>query len=127
SLERTRYATCKHYLCYKFNIRVSACFITTRMGLFEKDFSQIPCFRQTFMYSISTGLGAGIVYFLLTSKIRQATHFGVGSYAIVTLGYWAYCRYNFSKEKQRTGQLRKALQHQVAYEGTELESKVKGQ
>ncbi|XP_068231560.1 cytochrome c oxidase assembly protein COX20, mitochondrial [Palaemon carinicauda] len=87
-----------------------------------RDLSKIPCFRKTFLYSISSGIGTGIAYFMLTSKPKKASHVGMGVYFAVTLGYWTYCRYNFSKEKFEMGQLQSSLQKQVLI-GTEAGSK----
>lgn len=94
-------------------------------GIFGHDLANMPCFRQTFLYSISSGIGSGLLYFMLTSKAKRATHVAFGTYTVVTLGYWTYCRYNYSVQKFEMGQLQMALQKQVLYEGTELEKKVK--
>ncbi|GLG99951.1 uncharacterized protein GBIM_06327 [Gryllus bimaculatus] len=39
-----------------------------------RDLSRIPCFRKTFLTSISSGIGAGLLYFLFTSRVQMATH-----------------------------------------------------
>ncbi|XP_066943159.1 cytochrome c oxidase assembly protein COX20, mitochondrial [Macrobrachium rosenbergii] len=88
-------------------------------SVFGRDLSKIPCFRNTFLYSISSGIGSGLAYFMLTSKTRQASHVGVGAYCVVTLGYWTYCRYNYSKEKFEMGLVQSALQKQALFDSEE--------
>ncbi|KAK3870209.1 hypothetical protein Pcinc_024536 [Petrolisthes cinctipes] len=92
--------------------------------LMGRKLSEIPCFRNTFLYSISSGLGAGLVHFLATSNVRRSGHVAMASYGCVTLSYWVYCRYNFSQQKFKMAQLQSALQKQAVYEGTDMENTV---
>ncbi|KAK7864434.1 hypothetical protein R5R35_000471 [Gryllus longicercus] len=92
-----------------------------------RDLSRIPCFRKTFLTSISSGIGAGLLYFLFTSRVQMATHVGFGSFFTISLGYWFYCRYEWSKKKFAVDQIRFALNNQIMYEGTEVEKRVKAE
>ncbi|XP_025104148.1 cytochrome c oxidase assembly protein COX20, mitochondrial-like [Pomacea canaliculata] len=83
--------------------------------------SKIPCFRRSFLTGIGGGLGIGVGSFLITSNVRRSTNIGVGSYALITMGTWLYCRYTFAKEKIRQRQIKKVIQSRIAYEGTEAE------
>jgi len=66
-----------------------------------KDVSKIPCFRDSYLYGIIGGFTMGIGYFLFTSRTSRATHVGAGSFVLITTGFWAFCRYNYSvTEKQ---------------------------
>lgn len=60
--------------------------------LFGRDVSAIPCFRESFLYGIGSGVVIGLGAFMSTSKPRLATHVGVSSYIMITLSFWCYCR-----------------------------------
>ncbi|XP_013187162.1 cytochrome c oxidase assembly protein COX20, mitochondrial [Amyelois transitella] len=95
--------------------------------LFGRDLAQIPCFRESFLYGVATGVGVGIAAFIKTSKPMLSQHIGVGSFSISTLLYWSYCRYQWSKQRFDAQLLQEALKDKILYEGTvvekELESK----
>ncbi|KAG7157928.1 cytochrome c oxidase assembly protein COX20, mitochondrial-like [Homarus americanus] len=93
--------------------------------LLGRNLSQIPCFRETFLYSISSGLAAGLINFMLTSRVQRSAHLAFGVYGCVTIGYWSFCRYNFAKEKFNMGRLQNAMQKQALYEGTDMEKEIK--
>ncbi|XP_071080264.1 cytochrome c oxidase assembly protein COX20, mitochondrial-like [Haliotis cracherodii] len=89
--------------------------------VFGNNIAEIPCFRKSFLVGISSGLGGGIAYFLLTSNTRRAPHVAFGSYFLATLATWAHCRYNWSANRFKQRQLQKGLEMKVMYEGTEIE------
>ncbi|XP_037777168.1 cytochrome c oxidase assembly protein COX20, mitochondrial-like [Penaeus monodon] len=95
-------------------------------SLMGRNLSEVPCFRETFLYSITSGLGSGLANFMLTSRVQRSVQVGLGVYTCVTLGYWSYCRYNYSQQKFNMGQLQVAMQKQALLEGTEVEKKIKG-
>merc|ERR1739840_24531 len=99
----------------------------TVQTLFGTDYSKVPCFRQTFLYSIGSGLGAGLLNFLFTSRKRASINRGFGTYMCVTLGYWTYCRYNFSVQKFHSSQLQAAMNRKNVIDGTEAEDSLKNQ
>lgn len=59
-----------------------------KVTLFGRDLSEIPCFRNSWLYGISGGIGVGLLYFLFTSKTRMASHVAVGSVCTITMSYW---------------------------------------
>lgn len=63
------------------------------MTLFGKDVSKIPCFRESFLNGILGGAVIGIGTFLKTSQPRRSCNNAMGSYVLITLFYWSYCRY----------------------------------
>ncbi|XP_055613910.1 cytochrome c oxidase assembly protein COX20, mitochondrial [Uranotaenia lowii] len=91
------------------------------MVLFGKDVSQIPCFRNSFLYGISIGVAAGFLAFMRTSRPQMSCHIAFGTFFGTTLCYWFPCRYNWSKEAADAELLQKALQQQSMYEGTQAE------
>ncbi|XP_013177037.1 PREDICTED: cytochrome c oxidase protein 20 homolog [Papilio xuthus] len=92
--------------------------------LFGRDLSTIPCFRESFLYGISTGVGVGIASFFKTSKPLLSQHIGMGAFTITTLVYWSYCRYNWSKQKFDAQLLQSALKDKIRYEGTGVEKEM---
>ncbi|XP_022900111.1 cytochrome c oxidase assembly protein COX20, mitochondrial [Onthophagus taurus] len=92
--------------------------------LFGQDITKIPCFRNSFLYGISGGLGCGLMYFMFTSKPLMASHCAVASFGVITISYWAHCRYNYSKARFEMLRLQKLLQQHAMYEGTEAEKEL---
>uniref|UniRef100_A0A6M2DHB3 Cytochrome c oxidase assembly protein COX20, mitochondrial n=1 Tax=Xenopsylla cheopis TaxID=163159 RepID=A0A6M2DHB3_XENCH len=92
--------------------------------IFGTDVAQIPCFRNSFLYGISSGIAGGLVTFLGTSRPQFSTHCGFGTFMVTTLCYWFYCSYKFSSEKFRVLQLQSLMKKQAIYEGTEVERKL---
>ncbi|XP_028162050.1 cytochrome c oxidase assembly protein COX20, mitochondrial [Ostrinia nubilalis] len=92
-----------------------------------RDLSKIPCFRESFLYGIASGVGVGLAAFLKTSKPMMSQHIGFGTFTVSTLVYWAYCRYQWSRQRFDAQLLQEALKDKIKYEGTviekELESK----
>ncbi|XP_055332107.1 cytochrome c oxidase assembly protein COX20, mitochondrial-like [Paramacrobiotus metropolitanus] len=75
----------------------------------QRNLLSIPCFRESFMYGMLSGLGAGLGTFMLTSRVRRACDVAVGSYAAVTFCWWIYCRY----ERARLHQELQKVQYMV--------------
>ncbi|XP_037085751.1 cytochrome c oxidase assembly protein COX20, mitochondrial-like isoform X2 [Pollicipes pollicipes] len=90
--------------------------------LHGRKLSNIPCFRQTYLYGIGSGMVAGLTYFMLTSRPRTASHVAFGSFFTVSLSYWFYCRYTWSTASFHHRQLKHAMQQQVMTEGTERDT-----
>ncbi|XP_011205277.2 cytochrome c oxidase assembly protein COX20, mitochondrial [Bactrocera dorsalis] len=91
------------------------------LKVFGRDVSQIPCFRNSYLYGIGGGVAVGIATFLGTSRTRLSTHVGFGTFFTSTLGYWLVCRYQWSKKRFEYQQLKEAMRKQGLYEGTDLE------
>ncbi|XP_018336877.1 cytochrome c oxidase assembly protein COX20, mitochondrial [Agrilus planipennis] len=89
--------------------------------IFGRDVTKIPCFRNSYLYGIYSGVAAGLVYFLFTSRPRIATRVGVGTFATVNMSYWFWCRYNYSKTKFEMLRVRELLRQHALREGTEEE------
>ncbi|XP_066155983.1 cytochrome c oxidase assembly protein COX20, mitochondrial [Euwallacea fornicatus] len=87
--------------------------------LFGRDVTQIPCFRNSFLYGTLGGLGFGLAHFMFTSKIVKSTNYSVYAFSMITIGYWIRCRYQYSKKKFEMMQLQHALEQHIIYEGVE--------
>lgn len=90
--------------------------------IFGRDVSKMPCFRNSYLYGVSCGIGTGLAYFMFTSRTRAACNFGVLGFTVVTLGYWTNCRYEYSKTKFEMLQLQELMRQKQMYEGTEVET-----
>lgn len=53
-----------------------------------KDVSKIPCFRNSYLYGILGGFGMGLGHFMCTSRVLRSTHFGFGSFVVISSAYW---------------------------------------
>uniref|UniRef100_A0A1A9X1B9 Cytochrome c oxidase assembly protein COX20, mitochondrial n=1 Tax=Glossina brevipalpis TaxID=37001 RepID=A0A1A9X1B9_9MUSC len=92
--------------------------------LFGRDISEIPCFRNSFLYGISGGIGAGLLTFLSTSRTTFSTHIGFGTFFFGTIVYWSWCRYQWSMHRFEYAKLQEALRNKALYEGTDVERKL---
>ncbi|XP_014237329.1 cytochrome c oxidase protein 20 homolog [Trichogramma pretiosum] len=77
--------------------------------IFGRDLFQIPCFRTTFLYSISSYVGVSLLTFLFTSKPKMSSHVGFVSFMAVTFGYFTKCRTDLARERLQIGEVQKAL------------------
>ncbi|KAJ2950077.1 hypothetical protein O0L34_g11417 [Tuta absoluta] len=94
------------------------------MVIFGRDVSKIPCFRESFLYGIASGVGMGIGAFVKTSKPMLSQHVGFGTFCMSTLLYWSYCRYQWSKQRFDAQLLQDALKDKIMYEGTAVEKEL---
>jgi cytochrome c oxidase assembly protein subunit 20 len=79
------------------------------LTIFGRNVSEMPCFRNSFLYGIGSGLGMGlgkfcqliynpIIYddvigtFMYTSRPAFSSHVAYGTFFSTTLFYWFYCR-----------------------------------
>lgn len=92
--------------------------------LLGRDVSKIPCFRNTFLYGIGGGLGAGLIAFMLTSRPQLSSHVAVASFTVVSMCFWMQCRYTYSKTKFELAQVKLGMQRHVMYEGTQIQKEI---
>lgn len=93
--------------------------------VFGRDLTKIPCFRNTFLYSISSYFGVSLLTFLFTSRPTFSSHCGFASFVAVTFGYYTNCTINYTKQKFEYGQLQGAWQKYATLEGIEEADKKK--
>ncbi|KAJ6648173.1 Cytochrome c oxidase assembly protein COX20, mitochondrial [Pseudolycoriella hygida] len=93
--------------------------------IFGRDVSKIPCFRNSFLYGMTTGIGVSVGTFMFTSRPQLGMHVGMASFTLTTLFYWFHCRYNFSKAQFEYAKIRKHMKDATIYEGTEVEEALK--
>lgn len=89
-----------------------------------RDLSKIPCFRESFLSGIATGIGVGLAAFVKTSKPMISQHIGFGTFFTSTLVYYSYCRYQWSRQRFDAQLLQEALKDKLKYEGTAIEKEL---
>ncbi|XP_034951150.1 cytochrome c oxidase assembly protein COX20, mitochondrial [Chelonus insularis] len=77
--------------------------------IFGKDVAKIPCFRTSWLYGITGGIGMGVLTFMFTSRIRLAGHVTMGSICGITLVTFSVCRYQYTKDEYLASQVRSLI------------------
>lgn len=78
--------------------------------LFGRDIRTIPCFKYSMLYGIYSGLAAGLVTFMATSRPTLATKMAVGSWISVATVHMFYCRYTYTMQKYEINNVKLHLQ-----------------
>ena len=71
---------------------------------------------------IPVGLFTGLVTYIATNKPLRAFKVSVGSFSVITLGYFVKCRIEFNKKVEQNKELGQIMDMIIKYRGTELES-----
>ncbi|XP_014251362.1 cytochrome c oxidase protein 20 homolog [Cimex lectularius] len=85
----------------------------------RRSFADIPCYKNSLLYGISSGIGGGLIYFLFTSKVKHACHASIATHTVVTLSYWTYCRYKWEEDRKKAEMMTEYLRQYIIREGTE--------
>jgi len=93
-----------------------------KLMFFGTNLAKIPCFRESFMAGIGSGLIVGLVYNLALS--RNPFRLAFGTYGLVTFGYFFQCRYAYRMEEHEMKKIRHAMAQRQFIEGTEKERKL---
>ncbi|KAK0180633.1 hypothetical protein PV327_002996 [Microctonus hyperodae] len=92
--------------------------------IFGRDVSKIPCFKYSWIYGITSGIGAGLLTFMFTSRPQLASHTMVGTICTVTLTYFGFCRYKSVKDAATTAQIKTLMQEAFSGDKEEREKKI---
>ncbi|CAB4379102.1 hypothetical protein RhiirA1_462521 [Rhizophagus irregularis] len=57
-----------------------------------KNIGKIPCARKSFLYGIGGGTTIGALRFLQKGSVLSASNWAVGSFCMISIGTWEYCR-----------------------------------
>jgi hypothetical protein len=69
-------------------------------------------------------LVVGLVSFLVTSKSLLSSHLAMGTFGIVSVGFFVNCRMEFNKKLEQNKELGELMNMIVKYRGTELEGQL---
>ncbi|XP_043477875.1 uncharacterized protein LOC122508527 [Leptopilina heterotoma] len=83
------------------NIFASKKYIYLRKGkmIFDRDYSKVPCIRQSFLNGIGAGVIGLVAVLMMTSKPRLAANCCIGAFVTVSPGSFVYCQYKLKKTK----------------------------
>lgn len=84
----------------------------------------MPCFRNSFLYGMTSGIGVGFATFMGTSRPALSMHCTMAGFTCVTLGYWFTCRYQYSVTKFEMAKMQRAMRERAVLEGTDLEREI---
>ncbi|GBB94698.1 hypothetical protein RclHR1_00240046 [Rhizophagus clarus] len=66
-----------------------------------KNIGKIPCARKSFLYGIGGGTTIGALRFLQKGNVLSASNWAVGSFCMISIGTWEYCRYIRQLQKDK--------------------------
>lgn len=79
---------------------------------------QTPCTREAVLQGAGGSVVAGLLHFLITSRVRRSFDMGFAGFALTTLGSWWYCRASRAQQHVQQRRLQDGMQNKVAFEGT---------
>lgn len=79
--------------------------------LFGRDIRKIPCFKNSMLYGIYSGLAAGLTTFMFTSRVHLSTGMTLGSFMGVSMVYWCFCRYDHVMKKHELNDMQYILRN----------------
>ncbi|KAI9217305.1 hypothetical protein BC828DRAFT_391510 [Blastocladiella britannica] len=63
-----------------------------------KNIGQVPCARNSLLYGMGSGFGAGVLRFAYQGRVLSASNYAVAAFCSVSIISWEVCR---SQMKQR--------------------------
>ncbi|KAK7901203.1 hypothetical protein WMY93_017972 [Mugilogobius chulae] len=85
------------------------------------DVENVPCARESLLFGAGGALAAGLLHFLVTSRVRRSYDVGFAGFFVTTLGSWFYCRINNAKLRVQERVIQHGLRNKVVYQGTSLD------
>ncbi|XP_020511322.1 cytochrome c oxidase assembly protein COX20, mitochondrial [Labrus bergylta] len=89
------------------------------------DVQNTPCAREAFLHGSGGSLAAGLLHFLVTSRVRRSFDVGFAGFMLTTLGSWFYCRMNNAKLRVQQRMIQGGIKNKVVYEGTAVDPTIK--
>eukprot|EP01113_Clastostelium_recurvatum_P045055 TRINITY_DN7686_c0_g1_i2.p1 TRINITY_DN7686_c0_g1~~TRINITY_DN7686_c0_g1_i2.p1 ORF type:complete len:154 (-),score=27.99 TRINITY_DN7686_c0_g1_i2:12-452(-) len=62
---------------------------------------KIPCFRQSFLTGIGSGVAIGLASYMISRNPNKAANHAFYGWAIVSAAAWPICRYNYSLKRDQ--------------------------
>lgn len=85
------------------------------------DIGSIPCAREAILHGAGGSLVAGLLHFLVTSRVKRSFDVGFAGFMVTTLGSWFYCRVNNAKLRVQQRLIQDGIKNKVMYEGTSMD------
>lgn len=85
------------------------------------DVKNTPCAREAVLHGAGGAVGAGLIHFLATSRVKRSFDVGFAGFMFTTLGSWFYCRINNAKLRVQQRMIQEGIKNKVMYEGSVLD------
>ncbi|KAG8000321.1 Cytochrome c oxidase protein 20-like protein [Nibea albiflora] len=85
------------------------------------DVQNTLCARDAILHGAGGSVTAGLLHFLVTSRVRRSCHVGFAGFMLTTLGSWFYCRLNNAKLRVQQRMIQDGIKNKIVYEGTVLD------
>ncbi|XP_019110036.1 cytochrome c oxidase assembly protein COX20, mitochondrial [Larimichthys crocea] len=85
------------------------------------DVQNTPCARDAILHGAGGSVTAGLLHFLVTSRVRRSYHVGFAGFMLTTLGSWFYCRLNNAKLRVQQRMIQDGIKNKIVYEGTDID------
>ncbi|AWP14664.1 putative cytochrome c oxidase protein 20 -like [Scophthalmus maximus] len=82
------------------------------------DVQNTPCARDAVLHGAGGSLGAGLLHFLTTSRVKRSFDVGFAGFLLTTLGSWFYCRMNNAKVRVQQRRIQDGIKNKIMYEGS---------
>ncbi|XP_068597088.1 cytochrome c oxidase assembly protein COX20, mitochondrial [Brachionichthys hirsutus] len=76
------------------------------------------CFRESVLSGAGGAAAAGLLHFLLTSRVKTSLHVGCAAFLVTTGGAWLWCKVNDSKMRFQQRRIQEGIRNKIIYEGT---------
>ncbi|XP_035027582.2 cytochrome c oxidase assembly protein COX20, mitochondrial [Hippoglossus stenolepis] len=77
-----------------------------------------PCARDAILHGAGGSLAAGLLHFLVTSRVKRSFDVGFAGFMFTTLGSWFYCRINNAKLRVQQRMIQDGMKNKILYEGS---------
>lgn len=85
------------------------------------DIKSTPCAREAILHGAGGSLVAGLLHFLITSRVKRSFDVGFAGFMVTTLGSWFYCRVNNAKLRVQQRLIQDGIKNKMMYEGTSMD------
>nr|XP_020462358.1 cytochrome c oxidase protein 20 homolog isoform X2 [Monopterus albus]XP_020462359.1 cytochrome c oxidase protein 20 homolog isoform X2 [Monopterus albus] len=85
------------------------------------DVQNTPCAREALLHGAGGSAVAGLLHFLVTSRVKRSFDVGFAGFMLTTLGSWFYCRLKNAKLRVQQRMVQEGIKNKILYEGTPLD------
>ncbi|XP_056292259.1 cytochrome c oxidase assembly protein COX20, mitochondrial [Pseudoliparis swirei] len=89
------------------------------------DVQNTPCARDAVLHGAGGALAAGMLHFLVTSRVKRSFDVGFAGFMLTTLGSWFYCRMDNARLRAQQRMVQDGIKNKLVYEGTALDPSYK--
>ncbi|XP_077438461.1 cytochrome c oxidase assembly protein COX20, mitochondrial [Vanacampus margaritifer] len=82
------------------------------------DVQNTPCAREAVLHGAGASLAAGLLHFLVTSRVKRSFDVGAGGFLLGTFSSWCYCRYSNARQRAQQRMVQHGVRNRIIYQGT---------